>query len=144
MNEHITNNTHELKILDRSLFTLSGVNKIISFDNKEFVLESNLGPIHIQGENLELLNLDTHEGTIRIKGIKDKEGHWDLDINITDTYDFTDWKNKDEIYISHNEGESDAKKLNELANILNNFGVISMKYGVLKEFEVSVNIKYKY
>ena len=109
-----------------------------------FTERNNKEDANIEFNNNYDLFLSIHGGTIRIKGIKDKEGHWDLDINITDTYDFTDWKNKDEIYISHNEGESDAKKLNELANILNNFGVISMKYGVLKEFEVSVNIKYKY
>ena len=67
MNERINTN-HELKLIDRSLFTLSGVNKIISFDSTEFILESNMGPIHITGNDLELLNLDTHDGLIRIKG----------------------------------------------------------------------------
>lgn len=59
---------HELKILDRCLLSLNGVNKIISFDNSEFILESNLGPVHICGENLELLSLNLEENTIKIKG----------------------------------------------------------------------------
>ena len=62
------NNGSELKIIDRSLMTLNGVMKIVSFDNTEFIIETDLGPIHITGQGLELLNLDTHEGLIKIKG----------------------------------------------------------------------------
>ena len=68
MNEQIANMAHELKLIDRNLLSLTGVNKIVSFDSTEFILESNMGPIHIKGEGLELLNLDTHDGVIRIKG----------------------------------------------------------------------------
>ena len=67
MNDKI-NNSSELKIIDRSLMTLNGVSKIVSFDNTEFIIETDLGPIHITGQGLELLNLDTHEGLIKIKG----------------------------------------------------------------------------
>ena len=67
MNDKI-NNGSELRIIDRSLMTLNGVTKIVSFDNTEFIIETDLGPIHITGEGLELLNLDTHEGLIKIKG----------------------------------------------------------------------------
>lgn len=68
MNEKINSASHELKMIDRSILSLTGISKIISFDNMEFILESNMGPIHIKGEGLELLNLDTQEGVIRIKG----------------------------------------------------------------------------
>lgn len=68
MNEKINNITHELKMIDRSILSLTGVNKIVSFDSAEFILETNMGPIHIKGENLELLSLDLQDNTIRIKG----------------------------------------------------------------------------
>lgn len=68
MNEKINNLSHELKMIDRSILSLTGVSKIVSFDSSEFILESNMGPIHIKGENLELLTLDTQDGVIRIKG----------------------------------------------------------------------------
>ena len=68
MNEQALNITHEIKLIDRSILSITGVNKIISFDSNEFLLETNMGPIHIIGLNLELLSLDTHEGIIRIKG----------------------------------------------------------------------------
>lgn len=68
MNENISTLSHELKMIDRSILSLTGVIKIISFDNTEFILESNMGPIHIKGECLELLSLDNQDGLIRIKG----------------------------------------------------------------------------
>lgn len=68
MNEKINNISHEFKMIDRSILSLTGVSKIVSFDNSEFILESNMGPIHIKGETLELLSLDTQDGAIRIKG----------------------------------------------------------------------------
>ena len=68
MNEQGLNIAHEVKLIDRSILSISGVNKIISFDSSEFLLESNMGPIHIIGESLELQSLDTHDGVIRIKG----------------------------------------------------------------------------
>lgn len=61
-------NISELKILDRSLMSLNGVSKIVSFDSNEFIIETELGPVHITGENLELLSLDTSSGLIKIKG----------------------------------------------------------------------------
>ena len=68
MNEQVNNIAHELKMIDRSILSLTGVNKIISFDSSEFILETTMGPVHIKGEGLELLTLDTHDGVIRIKG----------------------------------------------------------------------------
>ncbi len=68
MNEQALSVSHEIKLIDRSILSITGVTKIISFDSNEFIIESNMGPIHIMGTNLELLSLDTHEGLIRIKG----------------------------------------------------------------------------
>ena len=68
MNEKINVASHELKMIDRSILSVTGIEKIVSFDVSEFIIESNMGPIHIKGENLELLTLDTQDGIIRIKG----------------------------------------------------------------------------
>lgn len=68
MNEKITSTNHDIKIIDRGMLAVSGVTKIVSFDSNEFILESIMGPIHITGNELELLNMDTLEGNIKIKG----------------------------------------------------------------------------
>jgi len=59
---------HEFKVVDRSSIFLTGIKKITSFDNEEFLMESTLGVILLKGENLEILKLDTHDGNVKIKG----------------------------------------------------------------------------
>lgn len=66
--ENTSFGNHELKMIDRGIVTLTGINKINSFDNEEFLLESNMGHLHIKGEQLELVKLDTHDGNVKIKG----------------------------------------------------------------------------
>lgn len=58
----------EVKIIDRASITLNGVNKIISFDDEEFLMETVMGNLRLLGENLELLKLDTQDGNVKIKG----------------------------------------------------------------------------
>lgn len=60
--------SHEIKITDRSVMSLSGIKKINSFDNEEFLMESNMGMILLKGEKLEIIKLDTHDGNVKIKG----------------------------------------------------------------------------
>ena len=60
--------SHEIKVVDRSMINLSGINKIVSFDDQEFLMESNMGTMLLKGENLEIVKLDTHDGNVKIKG----------------------------------------------------------------------------
>lgn len=60
---------HNIIIKDRKVIDISGVEKINSFDNEEFILETKLGVLGIKGKNLEIVKLDTTDGTISIKGI---------------------------------------------------------------------------
>ena len=59
---------HELKINERREIYLTGIKKIDSFDNEEFLMESNMGIILLKGSNLEIIKLDTHDGNVKIKG----------------------------------------------------------------------------
>ncbi len=69
MDNSYENTKHEVKIIDRNLIYLSGIDKIISFDSEEFLLESVMGIILLKGENLEIVKLDTHDGVVSIKGV---------------------------------------------------------------------------
>lgn len=60
--------THVVKLNDRKNIIISGIKKIINFDDKEFNLESIMGNIIIKGENLEIIKLDTIDGNVSIKG----------------------------------------------------------------------------
>ena len=59
---------HVVKINERKNIILSGVKKIINFDDKEFSLDTTMGVMLIKGEGLEMLKLDTLEGNVSIKG----------------------------------------------------------------------------
>ena len=60
---------HNIIINERQNIQISGVVKIDSFDNEEFILETSAGILGIKGKGLEIIKLDTYEGTITIKGI---------------------------------------------------------------------------
>lgn len=60
---------HNITITERQNIKITGVNKIDSFDNEEFLVETTAGLLGIKGVDLEIIKLDTYEGTIIIKGI---------------------------------------------------------------------------
>lgn len=59
---------HAVQISERNNVLITGVKKLENFDSKEFFLESIMGFILIKGEGLELIKLDTFQGTLSIKG----------------------------------------------------------------------------
>lgn len=60
--------SHDVKIVDRNFIHLTGIVKITSFNDEEFLLESNMGHIHIKGSGLEVIKMDTSDGNVKIKG----------------------------------------------------------------------------
>lgn len=70
--------THVVKINDRKNIVISGIKKIISFDDKEFYLESTMGNIIIKGSTLEMIKLDTVDGNVSIKGKVDSFTYTDI------------------------------------------------------------------
>ena len=70
--------THVVKINDRKSIIISGIKKIISFDDREFLLESTMGNIVIKGSALEMIKLDTVDGNVSIKGKVDSFTYTDI------------------------------------------------------------------
>ena len=60
--------THTIALTERKNITISGVKKIESFDNEEFLIETLMGFVVVKGEQLEIIRLDTYQGNIAIKG----------------------------------------------------------------------------
>ena len=60
---------HNITINERKNIIITGVKRIESFDNEEFLLETTLGNIIIKGMELEIIKLDTYQGSVSIKGI---------------------------------------------------------------------------
>lgn len=59
---------HNIVMKGRRLIEITGVKQVESFDNEEFLLETNMGFLSIRGENLQMKNLDVDEGNLTIKG----------------------------------------------------------------------------
>lgn len=63
-----TEQDHTVKVNNRKNLEITGVKEVDSFDNEEFLLETIMGYLIIRGQNLQLKNLDVHEGLVTIKG----------------------------------------------------------------------------
>ena len=59
---------HSISIAERKSIILTGVKKIESFDNEEFLMETTLGYLVIKGSELEIIKLDTYQENVSIKG----------------------------------------------------------------------------
>lgn len=59
---------HSISINERKNISISGIVKLESFDDEEFLFETNMGFLVVKGSALEIVRLDTKEGVISIKG----------------------------------------------------------------------------
>lgn len=68
MDKEIITSSHSVSINERKNISVSGVKKIDSFDNEEFLMDTVMGYMAIKGEELEIVKLDTFQGNVVIKG----------------------------------------------------------------------------
>ena len=69
MDKEIIGTNHSISISERKNIMITGVKKIDSFDNEEFLLETIMGYISIKGKDLEIIKLDTYQGNVSINGV---------------------------------------------------------------------------
>ena len=74
--ENISYN-HVISINERKMIYITGVNKIESFDEEEFLLDTNMGYLAIKGSSLEIVRLDTKDGVVSIKGNVDSFAYFE-------------------------------------------------------------------
>ena len=72
-----SNFNHGITISERKSIIVSGVKKIESFDNEEFLMDTTLGFLVIKGSDLEIIKLDTYQGNVSIKGLIDSLGYFE-------------------------------------------------------------------
>lgn len=65
----INSYNHTITMVERKSFVTSGVKKIENFDDSQFLIDTVMGYLLVKGENLELVKLDTMQGTVTIKGL---------------------------------------------------------------------------
>lgn len=59
---------HGISVNERKSMYVTGVLKIDSFDEEEFLIETTMGYLVIKGLGLEIVRLDTKDGIVSIKG----------------------------------------------------------------------------
>ncbi|MBW7477411.1 sporulation protein YabP [Paenibacillus oenotherae] len=70
MNDHAKGQKRqEVKMLNRKLLEITGVMNVESFDNEEFLLETELGFLTIRGHNLHMKHLSLEQGLVAIEGL---------------------------------------------------------------------------
>ena len=65
----IQNYNHSVNIVERKNILVTGVKKIESFDDEEFLMDTVMGYLVLKGSDMELLKLDTLQGNVSIKGL---------------------------------------------------------------------------
>ena len=92
--------------------------------------------IVLKFEGVDLL-YSLHKATMFVKAIKNEDDTWNLDGEINDTYDFTEFKNLKEYVDNEETIFSDI-----FSTLLNNFGVVSSEYGVIKTYDVKIKFNF--
>lgn len=91
----------------------------------------------IRFDNADLLYA-LHDATLLVKATKDENNKWNLEIEIKDTYDFTDFKD-----LRKYADEQEEKLKDIISTTLNNLAVASSEYGVIKIYDVKIKFETK-
>jgi len=59
----------EIKLLNRKVMEISGVINVESFDNEEFLLDTECGFLMVKGQDLHIKNLNLEQGLVAIEGM---------------------------------------------------------------------------
>ncbi|SFJ35718.1 sporulation protein YabP [Thermoflavimicrobium dichotomicum] len=68
MVEQTSQTRHEIVLVDRKNLEISGVVSVESFDNEEFLLQTDCGFLGVRGQDLHIKNLDLEQGLVSIEG----------------------------------------------------------------------------
>ena len=59
---------HKLQLSERKVLTMTGVTEVVSFDETAVVLQTSLGLLIVQGQQLSLKNLSLDGGQVAVAG----------------------------------------------------------------------------
>ena len=60
---------HKLQLNERKILTMTGVTEVVSFDETSVVLQTSLGLLIVQGQQLSLKNLSLDGGQVAVEGM---------------------------------------------------------------------------
>ena len=60
---------HKLQLNERSALTMTGVTEVVSFDETQVILQTSLGTLTVQGQQLQLKTLSVEGGQVAVDGL---------------------------------------------------------------------------
>ena len=71
MEEKLNRRAHRLEISNRGKGSVTGILDVMSFDENQIVLDTDMGVLHIKGKNLHVSRLTLEKGEVDIEGTFD-------------------------------------------------------------------------
>lgn len=68
MEEKLNRRPHKLEISNRSLGNITGIQDVVSFDENQIVLDTDMGLLTIKGKSLHVSRLTLEKGEVDIEG----------------------------------------------------------------------------
>ena len=115
------------KILNDQYF-IDKINRIVKENETKTMFEVKEKVTFDNGD----LFLALHDATIDVIGEKQRDNIWRMKFELTDKYDFTDYKEINQII-----GEN-ISLLKRLGNIANNIAMISTSCNVIREYDINI------
>lgn len=133
--EYYVLNTDRIKEIKENVLVQNKIKELLNkYSNNKLKIELNETTIEANELLVEFESGDLfyslHNATLNILGEK-QEDKWHLNIILKDKYDFTDPRLKDKEY-----------KKSFLGSVLNNCGVVSQQYGVIRPYNVYIEFEY--
>ena len=66
--EKLTNRPHRLVLQNRSLGNISGIRDVISFDENQVILDTDMGLLTMKGKGLHVSRLSLEKGEVDVEG----------------------------------------------------------------------------
>ena len=71
MEEKLNTRPHKMMIQNRSAGNISGIRDVVSFDENQVVLDTDMGLLTIKGKNLHVSRLTLEKGEVDVEGTMD-------------------------------------------------------------------------
>lgn len=62
---------HKMTLVNRKSCSLTGITDVIAFDDKEVILETQMGTLWIKGDKLHMKRLTLEQGEVEVDGVVD-------------------------------------------------------------------------
>ena len=71
MEEKLNRRPHKLEVTGRGTGSVTGIQDVVSFDENQIILDTDMGPLTVKGKSLHVSRLTLEKGEVDIEGTFD-------------------------------------------------------------------------